>query len=136
MAKRLTRWFVFSVVAALLPLGFNSLRLHLKGILPTVEAVVGHGELFLVAACICAAAIGELVGPNRAVGYRGVSRLVAAGGAVVLLALASFCFADVSASYISGEPVQASAVCAVSLWLFLFAVLTSASCVALGMDEL
>jgi len=91
---------------------------------------VARGELVLIAAAITAAAVGELfgAGTNRFE----IPKLFAGGAAIVILILASLYFADVSAVHQAGQKPDLAVVRTVSSWLFLFAVASSGSCVALA----
>jgi hypothetical protein len=125
---KLVKWLIFSVILALLPLAFNYLRLEMRGQDATLQALLGNGELLLVAAAISAAAIGEVIGSGKAYG---APKFLAGGGALMILALASMQFADVAAaqalpSYRPGVVVWASQ------FFFIFAVITGAGCVALS----
>jgi len=80
MSEKLTRWCVFGVAISLVPLGFAWISLATTpGTLPTLNAVLKNGALFLITAAISGAAIGELVGsgPTR------IRLKLAAGGGCV-----------------------------------------------------
>jgi uncharacterized membrane protein len=59
--EKLVKWFLFSVVVALLPLIFAWLITAPKGI----SQAISKGELFIISATICAAAIGDLIGKAK-----------------------------------------------------------------------
>src|SRR5712691_3769846 len=112
MAEKLTRWFVFGVVIASLPVLFNVFHVAIRGGAATIDTLTGRGELLLVAAAISAAAVGDLVGsgPNLRPG-----KILAGGGAVMVLFAASAFFMDVTAAFLKNEAIQSSLVCNTSL---------------------
>ena len=91
--------------------------------------LIGRGELLLVAAGIASAAVGELFGATP---ERRILKILAGGAAVIVLSVASYYFADVSAGYGSGDPILPLVVCHTSLWIFAFALISSSGCVALS----
>ena len=100
MTEKLVRWLVFSVAIALLPLAFNGLKVLGRGETLTFVSLCSRGELLLISAAISAAAIGELVGRG---GGKAIPKLLAVGSCVIILALASWWFADVSFAINYGE---------------------------------
>lgn len=128
MVERLIRWFLFSVVVALLPIGFNLFRIVMRGGQASVEALTGHGELLLVAAAICATALGEIITDTSS---RRIPKLVAVGASVIILVFASLSFADIAAGQASGDKIESTRVAWSSLTVLFFAVLAGGSCIAL-----
>lgn len=129
MIVKLIRWFIFNIIIALLPIYFNCLYLLILGLQPTIEVLTGHGELLLISAAIAAVAIGEQVGSGR---YLLILKLGAVGGCVIMLLGASFCFAVVSTSIQSEQVIQTNIVANISIYLFLGAIVSSGSCLALA----
>jgi len=129
MTEKLIRWFLFGVVIALLPIIFNSLRLFTHGGSLTFGQLVGRGELLLVTAGISAKAIGELIGSSTSMK---IPKIIAGGVSLVILALASLYFADVAATYANNQTLDLSVISRMSLILFLTAVVSGGSCVALA----
>ncbi|MBN4056090.1 hypothetical protein JYT20_00040 [Rhodothermus sp. AH-315-K08] len=127
LTARLVKWLIFSVVLALLPIAFNAIHVLTRSGDPTLENLLGGGELLLVAAAISAASIGYLVPGGK---DRPVRRIVAAGGAVIVLVMTSYYFADIAAAPVS-PPLDTSVITLLSGLFFLFAVLAGAGCVAL-----
>jgi hypothetical protein len=128
MSERLVRWFVFSVVIALLPLGFRYLLEATDGAPPTITRLLSQGELLLVSSAIAAAAVGELIGRGR---RRPILQLFAGGGCIATVLIASLYFAYVSTRTAARPTVVATT----SVWLFVLTLIASASCVILAEEE-
>ena len=129
ISEKLVRWLVFSVAISLLPLVFNFLRAYGRGATPSLIDLNAHGELLLISAAIAAAAIGELVASG---GRYQIAKIIAGGGCVLVLAVASLWFADISAPTSSGALVDYVRVSNASTVVFMFTVISSASCVVLS----
>jgi len=125
MLERLTRWFIFSVLVTMVPLGFSFARRATEGQLATLNAVISHGELLLISVATCAVAIGELIASGS---RRSVLQVLAAGGCVITLISASLYFAYVS----STTSPNAEVVTRTSVWIFAFGLLASAFCIMLA----
>jgi hypothetical protein len=65
LGVRLAKWLIFSVLLALLPLALNYLHVLTRGGDPTLERLLGKGELLLIAASISAAAVGSVIGSGK-----------------------------------------------------------------------
>jgi hypothetical protein len=128
MAEKFARWFVFSVVIALLPLVFKYVVGLTDGLVPSAAALLSHGELLLVSVAITAAAVGELIGGGR---RRMVLKLLAGGGCIATILFCSLYFASVSQRTV----VHPEVVAHISMMLFVVAVGTSGSCIALAEDR-
>jgi len=127
LLAKLIKWLIFSVALALLPLAFNYLHLLSHTKVPTLEALLGQGELLLIAAGISAAAIGSLIGSGT---DWFLAKILAGGGSVFVLGLASLYYADVSAVH-SDAQLDLHVVVTSSAWFFRFAVAAGAACVAM-----
>ena len=127
-AERISRWFVFGVIIALVPLGFAYVNQRIDGRTPALAEVIGRGELLLVSTAIAAAAAGELIASGR---DRAVRKLLSGGGCVAIVLAASLCFAAVQGK----TAPDLAAVGTVSVWLFGGTVLASASSVYLAHEE-
>lgn len=126
--ERLIRWFIFSVLIALLPIGFNALKLVSRGCDISLVDVTKHGELLLIASAICAAAIGDLVTSGAALKNW---KAIVAGCCLIVLCLSSFYFADISAS-VDDESLKDDVVSRMSIILFAIAMISSAGCIVLS----
>lgn len=129
MDEKLTRWFIFGVAIACMPVAFNAVRLVMRGWSPTFEALTGRGELLLVAAAISARALGDLIGSGVRMK---VGKILAGGAAVLMLLIASFAYADVTASLLNGQSLEKAVISHISLALFGGAVGVGGGCVALA----
>jgi hypothetical protein len=129
MLEKLTKWFLFGVVIALLPILFNYFQLRARATPATFDDITGRGELLLVAAGIAAAAVGDLLGTGPALK---TLKVVAGAFSVIILMTASLFFADVAAGYIAGQKIDAHVVGNTSLILLACAVAAGGGCVALA----
>jgi hypothetical protein len=132
MLARQLKWALFSVVMALVPFLFNWLRIVSRPTAdpkPLLQVLLGHGELLLVATALTASAVGDLLGGASP---RTTLKLVSGAAAVLVLAAASYYFADISAGFANKETIREDIVCKTSLWLFFFSVVTGAVCVGLS----
>ena len=84
MVENLMRWFVFSVLVALLPLVLNALIVATDAEPFSLVQLVARGELLIIAAALCAGAIGDLIGRGT---QRASAKIVAGGACVMLLFL-------------------------------------------------
>ena len=100
MAK-LARWALFSVIFSLLPLTFNYLRLGLDApSLPNLVTVMRSGEVFLITASMCSAAIGDVIATTK---KREISKIISGGALLLLLAASTGLFV-----YIASKEGQVS----------------------------
>jgi len=129
MITKIVKWFIFSVIIALLPIIFNLLIVLSNGVAPSLEILTSRGELLLVAAGIAASAIGELIASGQ--NYM-TPKLLAGGSCVIILSLASLYFAHISATIILGKTLDANVVSYTSMYLYIFAILSGASCIVLA----
>jgi hypothetical protein len=129
LAEKVIRWLLFSVLIALLPLGFNAISLFTRGISVDLVNLVSRGELLLISTAICAAAVGELVPTGPALR---ISKIIVVGSTVIILIAASYYFADISAGYRLGEKMDFNVIRDISLIAFISSVVSGALCVILG----
>lgn len=131
MAERVVRWFVFSVVLALLPLAFRFAWQSTSSNTPTVANILSQGELLLVSAAIAAAAVGELVARGR---QSPIMQILACGGCIGSVLFSSLYYAVVSTHH-SQTPIFESTVSSISFWMFGLTVVSSAGCISLAETE-
>lgn len=129
MIESLVRWVIFSVIVALLPLGFNLLRDIGRGRGVSFVRLFSHGELLLVSAAISAGALGQLFGVRESLS---IAKVISGGACVVILTLASLWFADISGAGDSKPSLDTKAICKGSMIIFACTVIASCCCVALG----
>ena len=92
MLERLTRWFIFSVLFTLLPLLANCF-LHIIAQTPiTLEKLLSHGELFLIATALGATALDVIISSHE---QHGISTICSGGGCFLVVIMASMLFAFV-----------------------------------------
>ena len=131
MLVALIQWLIFSVVIALLPLLFNLLRDIVRSHGISLVRLFSHGELLIVSAAISASSLGHLFCATKP---SSIPNMVAGGACVVVLLIASFLFADISAAWHSNPAVSlnSKAICIGSIIVFGCAVVASTSCVLMG----
>lgn len=124
-SEKLTRWLIFNVMIALVPLSAGFLGLQLGRHAPSLHVLTARGELLLVSSAIAAAALGELIPAGRA---RATPKLCAGGSCILLVLLSSLFFAAIQAQH-DADP---QSVLSMSLWLFAGTLLAGFSCVYLA----
>ena len=128
---KLTQWFCFTVIIALVPLGFSAFRLFLQEEVTTFTEVIAKilkaGELLIVAVAIDADAIGEIVTINQALPKLVTIPTVAA--CVLLIAFVSYGYAELSSSAnVSKTEESRNFSIKISIYLFLASLLVSGFC--------
>lgn len=131
MKAKFARWVIFSVLLALVPLGFSALARWTRKQPADLDSILSSGELLLVTVGIVGAAVGELIGTNRKRGWP-TTEIVAAGMSLLILAVCSLYFADVAAARAAAHVVDGAVVTKVSLVLCSTGVVSSAICVLLS----
>ena len=112
-AKRVTRgerlaiWVIFGIAGGLLPFIFGYFQDHQNGPKSHVlNSLISGGELYIAAAGIAAATIGELLKAKQASAIRWLN----IGIATMLLAVCSFLFGDAKSSSAVPEQVRSTSV--------------------------
>lgn len=132
---RLVRWLLFTVAVALVPFAFFWVRAAQRGEPAGLADVLGGGDLYLVAAAIAAAGVGDVIATAK---RHPVPLLVATGLAVVVLLWSALLFADAVAarSHANGASTprapDPSRVAVMSVWVVGAAVLSGGICVGLA----
>ncbi len=129
MNARLSRWLIFGVVVALLPLIATYVSRRTDGLVPAWTELLGRGELFLVCAGVCSAAYGEVLGTGG--GLR-AWKIVAGGICLMVLLVSSLVYAHIVERISSSAPIAMEAICHDSLYLYLIGVAASTACVVLA----
>jgi hypothetical protein len=119
-AEKLVRWCMFSVLIALAPLAASYFSLQVDRREPSLDMLLGSGELLLICATIAAAAIGELIPTGREMPVR---KLFAGGSCMAIVVASSLYFAIIQAR-INPDPAS---VTTMSVRLFL-GMLLAAGC--------
>jgi hypothetical protein len=151
VAEKLLAWVIFSVIIGLLPMAFDYFQLSGRnlapeGLVPAIRAVTADGELCLVAVGLSAAAIGELLITPIAEPQPFVVRvvkMVAIGGCIIIIYLASSMFADASlVDLVEERNMQLTnteallpdpkKISARSIAFFVYAIVASASCIIIA----
>lgn len=126
--EKLLRWFMFSVLVSLVPLGLTYFNLWLDHREGHVEVLVARGELLLICTTLGAGAIGELFPGSR---DHGIAKLLMAGALILLILISSVCFAAIQSRH-STDP---RSIFAVSLALFGGMLPVAASCLFYSHQE-
>lgn len=124
-SEKLIRWFIFSVLSALVPLAIGYLGLRLDRQEPSLERVTARGELLLISSTIASAAVGELIAGGR---DRATQKLLAGGSCMLLVLLSSLFFAAIQAR----QHADPASVLVASLWMFASTLMASSACVYLS----
>jgi hypothetical protein len=132
LLSKLTRWVMFGVLIAIIPLAFAAFHAKLRGEHRTLSDIIGHGELFLITVAIAAGGAGQLHGASTR------SRLLdilLGGFLMIVILLATYGFGDVSAAHHAGEQVDAAFVLRASRNLFVAGTVLSAVCICVAGKE-
>jgi hypothetical protein len=117
MYEKLIHWFIFSVLIATIPIGFNFIIRITTGTPVTLISLWGRGELLIIAVGIGGRGIGELL---RSDTHRRTLRLLLGGISLILLIIASLWFGLISAEI----PVQENVVSVGSILIYFFVVIS------------
>ncbi len=120
---KLIRWLIFSVTFAMLPFVFKIGSGMIRGFSFNWEFLLGNGELFIVSSTLCAVAVGELFGSSS---KKTFLQIILGGMGILIIALASFAYADVS--FGKGE-LLINRVMLISSVLFISSILVSSACI-------
>lgn len=124
-SEKLIRWFLFSVLSALVPLAVGYMALSLDGTDPDLARVTARGELLLISSTIASAAVGELIAGGRS---KAAQKLLAGGSCMLLVLLSSLFFAAIQAR----RAPDPESILLTSLWLFAGTLVAGCSCVYLA----
>jgi hypothetical protein len=133
---KLTRWWIFSVLFALMPFLFKiliilSLEEHLSKVNSFINFMMflfGQGDLLLISTALCAVAIGEVFGVTT----DSITKNVASGGSLILIAVASFYYAIIS---VMGEKLSDNAIILTSIGIFILSVISSSFCILITAED-
>ena len=128
-SEKIVKWGFFSVAMALIPLVASALNQGSSGANPSINEIVGKGELLLIASALCARSCGELFGSGKA-----SSRFKIAVGAssLFILVLSAMQFSHVATSLRAKASLNIDRVTSDSLTLYACAVVTGLMCVWLS----
>ncbi len=127
----LVKWFMFSVLIALIPLLFNSFFQFTETQNVSMSSAVKHGELALITVLMCATAIGDLLASK---GESKSIKLIFSGLALLVLVFSALFFGWVSATNPIVQKPSAS-IRDVSIVLYLFGLTVSSVCVWLSVEK-
>lgn len=125
--EKLLRWFIFSVLIALVPLAVSYLGLRLERQAASLYLLTARGELLLVSTTIASAAIGELIPAGRT---KAIRKLIAGGSCMLLITVSSFLFAAIQARD-NADPLP---IFTVSIWTFGLTLLASFSAMYFALE--
>ena len=152
----MSRWFFFSVLVSLIPLGFELIKIETRIVdstPPTINAganpvpapveselqhlgdslksVLKGGELLLISVAIAAGAIGEVIGSER---KRVTLKIITTGCCVVVLLVCCFWFVDISTSERDGAQLNFKLIAAGSMAMFALTFISSGACLVVSED--
>ncbi|HUF08553.1 MAG TPA: hypothetical protein VMO47_04475, partial [Rhodothermales bacterium] len=126
MRAKIIRFVVYGVVVALLPIAIKCIHMVMYGESLSLPSILSNGELLLVTVALTAGGIGEVVSSGNKLG---ATKLLAAGGCVIILVLSAAWFGQISASLTNGVAFDRSIVASGSLIIFVVAFAASLTCV-------
>lgn len=126
MRSKVIRFVIYGVVVALLPIAIKCIHIVMYGEVLTLPAILSNGELLLVTVALTAGGIGEVVSSGESLG---ATKLLAAGGCVIILVLSAAWFGQISASLTNSVAYDRSIVASGSLTIFILAFVSSLTCV-------
>jgi hypothetical protein len=127
--EKLLLWLVFNVIIALLPFAFRAMAALLTERPVDLKQILSDGELFLVSAAIASGAVGELILKGR---QMRIPRVLAGGGCVICLMLASFLYAFIRAQSGPTTSLTPDGIYTLSLIMFFFTFLAGTGCLILS----
>jgi hypothetical protein len=89
---KFSRWFIFTVLISLIPIGYAILKMLTFSKPFKLESVIGRGELLLISTAIGGGAIGEVIGTTKT---HPVLKIIAAGGCILTVLMSAMWFADI-----------------------------------------
>ncbi|WP_335986714.1 hypothetical protein [Glycomyces sp. MUSA5-2] len=120
------RWLLYGIVLAVLPVAVNWMSLQTRGMEASPTAVLGSGELLLVATVLGATATGDLMGARTRRFL--VFRTSLTGCTVILMIFASLWYADIAATIRAGDRFERDFTAAGSFAVFVIMVVICACC--------
>ena len=125
ISEKVRRWGLFSVVGSCFPLFLNLIGpMAVGSSFPGIVPITEHGDLYLVGAALCAAALGELFGVTDV--KKEVKQYAGAAGAGSLVSCA-FLYAYSSTNTVGLKTGQAISVQVVTV---IISILSSIACIA------
>jgi hypothetical protein len=129
--ERFSRWLIFTVLIALLPIFFNGLAVVNRNERLVWKTLLAHGELYLISVAITAAAFGEMVG--RESSRRRLARMWLSGLSCALIVVESFLFADTASIARNAEgTINHNSIAWTSITFLLLSVIVGACCVVVS----
>jgi hypothetical protein len=126
--SRLVQWFIFGVIASLVPLLADALVRHADHRSAGWPEVIGHGELLLVTGAIAFPAFGAILMSD----VGGLVRGIFGGFAVVTLFLIALLYASVARVSTQADP---HFIVGASLILFVIMLVIGGVCVGVAKTE-
>lgn len=121
VSEKITRWIIFNVCIAVLPLAGRALILFNSGKAPSLATLLGSGDLLLVSCGIAAGAIGEIIGTPS---IKSNEKIKAAGYCLLNLFLSAMLYGSIT--------TQTLTISISSIILFISTLITSYVCVKLS----
>lgn len=128
-SEKMVKWVIFSVLMALVPLITAALIQLTRSITPSMDDLIGRGELLLITAALCARSCGELFSSD---GGRKTAKVVAGGSTMVILLLTAIYFADVASAVRTKTTIDSGLVAGISIVTYISALVSGGSCIRLS----
>ncbi|WP_281558288.1 hypothetical protein [Thalassomonas sp. RHCl1] len=142
MNSKFTKWIIFSVLLALIPLISNYAIQLTFDFSPTITSILQKGELSLITVALCATAIGELVASGN---QNIIEKLVFSGLCILILIFSAIYFTAISMGeyfvlVIDGRNTQlisfeANHIRNISLFIYCCALVSSGACIRLSGEQ-
>jgi hypothetical protein len=129
MLSKVTRWFFFGVLIAVVPLAYSYENLVIKLQPASVSKITSGGELLIVVWTLCAGAIGELFGNGPKLP---IPKIIAGGLCTIILVFSALLFGSIFEARVEQKPLDEQAILIASVSLFLGGVVTCTCCLALS----
>jgi hypothetical protein len=129
MSAKLLRWLIFGVLLALVPLVFSWFCRLIFSEDASLKTLLSQGELLLITAALCAAAIGELLGSDD---KQKNWKIISGGASLMILIFSALIFSVISNQSLFSTSPDIDAVKVASLIVYFCAFVSSGACVYLS----
>lgn len=131
VAEKLAIWAIFGVIVSLLPFAFSLLQSIGSKSSFSYSAILGGGQLLLVAVAVSASAFGDLILVDVPQVQR-MPKVFAIGSCVVEILVSSYWFGIIAESARAGTPFDPVIISIWSIPVFIWALLSSGSCLSIA----
>jgi hypothetical protein len=128
--SRLSRWLIFTVCLALLPVLSAAVRMRTFSKPVSLAILTAHGELLLVATAVGGSAIGELISSRTR--KKSSLKVICGGMCLLAIIMSSGWFADIASTQEASGLMDPSFIAYGSLTMMILALLAGGSCVVIS----